>query len=103
MRRLPLLSEGNTGKTPALLTQGCPWRASLTFPTCPAGGGPAWAPSYLQDEGEVVRRLAALVQVMVCGQAVALIKPHFLVDTGVPQQVQQDLLRHSQWAEHIHL
>lgn len=59
--------------------------------------------SYLQDENEVIYWLAALVQIMVCGQAVALVKLHLLVDTGMLQQVQQDFLRDSQWAEHIHL
>lgn len=58
---------------------------------------------YLQDEDEVVYRLAALVQIMVCGQAVVLVKHHLLVDTGMLQQVQQDFLRDSQWAEDIHL
>lgn len=64
---------------------------------------PGWAPSYLQDENEIVHRLAALVQVMVCSQAVALVKPHFLVDAGMLQQVQQNLLGDAQGAEHIHL
>lgn len=64
---------------------------------------PGWAPSYLQDENEIVHRLAALVQVMVCSQAVTLVKPHFLVDAGMLQQVQQDLLGDAQGAEHIHL
>lgn len=58
---------------------------------------------YLQNENEVIYWLAALVQIMVCGQAVALVKRHLLVDTGMLQQVQQDFLRDSQWAEHIHL
>lgn len=62
----------------------------------------AWTHSYLQDENEVIHRLAALVEVVVRGQAVALVKPHFLVDAGMLQQVQQDLLRDAQWAEHIH-
>lgn len=50
------------------------------------------ARGHLQDEHEVIDRLAALVQVMVGSPAVVLVKPHFLVDAGVLQQVQQDLL-----------
>lgn len=61
------------------------------------------AGTYLQDEDEVVHRPATLVQVVVGGQAVALIKPYFLVDAGMLQQVQEDLLRDPQRAEDVHL
>ena len=61
------------------------------------------AGKYLQDEDEVVHWPAALVQVVVGSQAVALIKPYFLVDTGMLQQVQKDLLRDPQRAEDVHL
>ena len=40
---------------------------------------------------------------MVCSQTVVLVKPHFLVDAGMLQQVQQDLLGDSQGAENIRL
>lgn len=90
----PHCSGGVSLDAPPLLSPG---------PRCRQAAGSRLARHYLQDEDEIIHGLAALVQVVVCGQAVALIKSHFLVDTGMLQQVKQDLLGDPQWAEHIHL
>lgn len=57
---------------------------------------------YLEDEDEIIDRLVALVQVVLGSQAVAVIELHLLVDAGVLEEVQQDLLGDPGWAEEIH-
>lgn len=42
------------------------------------------------------------VQIVTRTQTVVWVKVHFLVDTGVTQQVEQDLLRHARRAEVLH-
>lgn len=59
--------------------------------------------THLQQQDEVVHRVVARVEIVSCTQTVVGVKVHFLVDTGVTQQVEQDLLRHSAGAEVLHL
>lgn len=58
--------------------------------------------AHLQQQDEVVHRVVACVQIVSRAQAVVRVKVHFLVDTGVAQQVEQDLLRHAPGAEVLH-
>lgn len=58
--------------------------------------------TYLQQQDEVVHRVVARVEIVSCTQTIVGVKVHFLVDTGVTQQVEQDLLRHSAGAEVLH-
>lgn len=58
--------------------------------------------THLQQEDEIVHWMVACVQVVIRAQTVVLVKVHFLVDTGVTQQVEQDLLRHAAGAEVLH-
>lgn len=46
--------------------------------------------------------MVARVQIVSRTQTVVWVKVHFLVDTGVAQQVEQDLLRHAPGAEVLH-
>lgn len=46
--------------------------------------------------------MVARVQIVSGAQTVVGVKVHFLVDTGVAQQVEQDLLGHSAGAEVLH-
>lgn len=62
----------------------------------------AHACTHLQQQDEVIHRVVARVQVVSGAQAVVGVKVHFLVDTGVAQQVEQDLLGHSARAEVLH-
>lgn len=63
----------------------------------PAGG------TYLQQQDEVVHRLVAGVQVVAGAQPVVGFEVHLLVDTGVAQEVEQNLLGHPGRAEVLHL
>lgn len=58
--------------------------------------------TYLQQQDEIVHRMVARVQIVAWAQPVAGVKVHFLVDTGVTEQVEQDLLRHTSRAEVLH-
>lgn len=57
----------------------------------------------LQQQDEIVHWVVSRVQIVSGAQAVVGVKVHFLVDTGVTQQVEQDLLRHTSGAEVLHL
>lgn len=58
--------------------------------------------TYLQQQDEIVHRVVASVEIVAWAQPVVWVKVHFLVDTGVTEQVEQDLLRHAGGAEVIH-
>lgn len=62
----------------------------------------AHARTHLQQQDEVVHRVVARVQIVSGAQTVVGVKVHLLVDTGVAQQVEQDLLGHSAGAEVLH-
>lgn len=55
--------------------------------------------THLQQQDEVIHWVVARVEIVSGTQTVVGVKVHFLVDTGVTQQVEQDLLRHSAGAE----
>lgn len=57
---------------------------------------------YLQQKDEIVHWVVAGVKIMCWAQTVVRVKVHFLVDTGVTEQVEQDLLRYTCWAEVFH-
>lgn len=60
------------------------------------------AEAYLQQQDEVIHRVVAGVEVVARAQPVVWVKVHFLVDTGVTEQVEQDLLGHASGAEVLH-
>lgn len=57
---------------------------------------------YLQQKDEIVHWVVAGVKIVCWAQTVVRVKVHFLVDTGVTEQVEQDLLRYTCWAEVFH-
>lgn len=59
--------------------------------------------AYLQQQDEVVHRLVAGVQIVARAQPVVRVEVHFLVDAGVTEQVEQNLLGHAARAEVFHL
>lgn len=61
-----------------------------------------WWSTNLQQQDEIVHWVVSRVQIVTRAQAVVRVKVHFLVDTRVTQQVEQDLLRHSSGAEVLH-
>lgn len=58
--------------------------------------------THLQQQDEVIHRVVARIQVVSGAQAVVGVKVNFLVDTGVAQQMEQDLLGDSAGAEVLH-
>lgn len=76
------------GKVSGLLR---PWMDQL---------GPLW---YLQQQDEVVHGLVPGVQVVARAQTVVVVEVDLLVDAGVAQQVEQNLLRHPDRTEVLHL
>lgn len=60
------------------------------------------ADTYLQQQDEIVHRVVSRVQIVSRAQPVVWVKVYFLVDTGVTEQVEQDLLRHASGAEVLH-
>lgn len=61
-----------------------------------------WLHTYLQQQDEVVHRVVSCVQIVTRAQPVVWVKVHFLVDTGVTEQVEQNLLGHASGAEVLH-
>lgn len=59
--------------------------------------------TYLQQQDEIVHRVVASVEIVAWAQPVVWVKVHFLVDAGVTEQVEQDLLGHTAGTEVFHL
>lgn len=57
---------------------------------------------YLQQQDEIIHRVVSRVQVVTRAQPVVVVKVHLLVDAGVTEQVEQNLLGHPSGAEVLH-